>query len=1295
MNVSLLAEGGNALVDWHASVYGSRTGGESRYGAGFGARHDGFAKDDGDVLYGRQAVISDYTLRRLAGSSYIRARQVLSGGRMHDFACTAGEGDHADDLVLSARVQAADRFAEDYEVGVNVNPQADELSDSHCTCPAFGRYGRVCKHVIALVMAYNQKPEDFTVSGVGPRRAQGATTTRMLREYMRQRDTQQRIEAKQRRLDLLKDIDRRSQDTDDAPQTGAAGTASNRRMPAGSVSLHLGLGHEAEGWNVFLRIAVPRQSVSYAIKDIAAFAHAVRLQEFVGYGKHLAFVHTRDAFDPLSRRVLDVLERAVSIRDSVLVGQRIGLRREYARDSMTLSEEETAELLTVYTESDRTVEYRPRGPWSIDVAQVPVVDGDPDLAIAIEPRSDAEGGGYVIRHRAGIVDFVSGRAGSFVIVRTAEPEDDGHEAGHGSGREHHEADEGMAIHRCSAGFYRHRRLAQMLCGGAEEGELVLAQDDVESFCSTILPSLTPRGSADGSVHDDATTPDAAAAQVMTHAAGRATGPDAASAPDGHPQASSRRLPVKIPAALLARTKEPCRIAIYLDRDRADDGITCDPQARYGDRSFHVFDGIAPDGVTDGVVRDKDAERLAVEAIREYFPMPTGDVAVIPESDDKAIYRLLTEGLKVLRTLGEVYATPAFDGLSVASHTTVRIGLTMRSGLVEISPIADEIDPSEVPELLASYRKRRRFHRLHDGTFVDTRDIDVSALDEVGADLGIKVATLEDGPVQVPAYEAFYLVHQAKEGDTSPEFDAYLNGLRRIDPGSYRVPDELAGVLRPYQADGFRWLSTVSDQGFGGILADEMGLGKTVQMLSLLVDRRDRSRRYGPDLIVCPASLVYNWTAECSKFCPDLDVVPVAGGKASRRDALRRAKDAYAPCRAQDGRADAVCARDAPDVLVTSYDLLRRDIEDYRGLDCFCMVLDEAQYIKNHATQSSRAARSVSALHRFALTGTPIENRLSELWSIFDFLMPGMLGSYTHFRKRFELPILSGDADAQRKLQAFVRPFILRRLKADVVKDLPDKIENVITVQLEGEQRRLYAALEQRLRASLLKQHDMDFTTGKIQVLAQLTRLRQVCCDPRLLYANADGATTGTDVPGGAAARGRMPSAKLDAIEELVSTCQDAGRKMLIFSQFTSYLDLIAQRLRRDEVQYDVITGATPKRRRVELVDQFNRDDTPVFLISLKAGNTGLNLTGACVVVHADPWWNAAAQEQATDRAHRIGQTQDVNVYQVVAKDTIEERIVSLQHEKSDLASRFVDSSASTNGASISRLTRDDLLALLG
>lgn len=438
--------------------------------------------------------------------------------------------------------------------------------------------------------------------------------------------------------------------------------------------------------------------------------------------------------------------------------------------------------------------------------------------------------------------------------------------------------------------------------------------------------------------------------------------------------------------------------------------------------------------------------------------------------------------------------------------------------------------------------------------------------------------------------------------------------------------------------------------------------------------------------------------------PELKATAVAGSKGERRAVLARASE-Y-------------------DILITSYDLLRRDLEDYRGLQLYNITLDEAQYIKNHSTKAAQAVRKLNARHRFALTGTPIENRLSELWSIFDFLMPGILGSYRHFRERFELPILSGDEDAQAKLQAFVGPFILRRRKADVLQDLPDKIENVITVQLEGEQRRIYAALEQRLRMSLNKQKDVEFTNDKLQVLAQLTRLRQACCDPRLLFANV-----GEGVPDAAAAIAQaarepkmfakpdqvsqiaqaelqkaanasagkptqVPSAKLDAIEELVDTCRDAGRKMLIFSQFTSYLDLIAERLRARGVEYKVITGATPKKKRLELVDSFNQDDTPVFLISLKAGNTGLNLTGACVVVHADPWWNAAAQEQANDRAHRIGQTQDVNVYQIVAKDTIEERILTLQRTKSDLAARFVDS-ASSSSPTIAALTKDDLLSLLG
>lgn len=403
--------------------------------------------------------------------------------------------------------------------------------------------------------------------------------------------------------------------------------------------------------------------------------------------------------------------------------------------------------------------------------------------------------------------------------------------------------------------------------------------------------------------------------------------------------------------------------------------------------------------------------------------------------------------------------------------------------------------------------------------------------------------------------------------------------------------------------------------------------------------------------------------------------------------------------------------DEPTVLITSYDLLRRDVDDYTADErrFNVMALDEAQYIKNHTTKIAKAAKAVAADHRFALTGTPIENRLSELWSIFDFLMPGLLGTYKRFHERYELPISNaravdssteeGRAAAQvnpeaarvsHQLQSLVGVFIKRRLKSQVLTDLPDKLETTLTVQLAGEQRKLYAAHEQRLRMQLEHSEEADFNTSKIRILAELTRLRQICCDPRLLYADA-----------------KDQSAKLAAIAELVETCVNEGKKALIFSQFTSFLDLIAERFDAQGLHYYTITGSTPKRKRLELVDQFNADDTPAFLISLKAGNTGLNLTGASVVIHADPWWNAAAQDQAADRAHRIGQTEDVNVYQVVAKDTIEERILELQHTKSELARQFTDASPLADEtvtgttvfaeapASIATLTRDDLLDLLG
>ena len=611
------------------------------------------------------------------------------------------------------------------------------------------------------------------------------------------------------------------------------------------------------------------------------------------------------------------------------------------------------------------------------------------------------------------------------------------------------------------------------------------------------------------------------------------------------------------------------------------------------------------------------------------------MARIREEDEQTILLLLTEGVDILRSVGQVFSTAAFDGMMMPGSPTVKVGLSIDSNLVEISPIADEVPMNEVGALLNSYRRNRRYHRFKDGTFVDLKNADLHELDQIVTDLDLDEQQIDSGRITIPGYRAFLLDAQVDDDGKSESFVDYVNDVKIIDPKRYEVPRNLKNVLRPYQVEGFQWLSTLWDKGFGGILADEMGLGKSVQLLSLVEARKGS----GPALIVCPASLVYNWAAECEKFTQDLTIEVVAGTKAQRRKLI-------AAVAQQWNNSTETNETQQTDVVITSYDLLRRDVDDYA--DC-----------------------------RFALTGTPIENRLSELWSIFDFLMPGLLGTYTKFREKYEQPIMAPGSEHSvmaDKLQALVGLFIKRRLKKDVLTDLPDKFENVLTVKLEGEQRKLYAAHEQRLRATLTKTKDADFNTKKIRILAEFTLLREICCDPRLVYADAKNA-----------------SAKLDAICELVSTCMDESKKVLVFSQFTSFLDLIGTRLAEQGVDFYTITGETPKKRRVELVDEFNGNDVPVFLISLKAGNTGLNLVGASVVLHADPWWNAAAQNQATDRAHRIGQTQDVNVYQIVAKDTIEERILKLQEKKSELAQQFTDGTAS---GGVGTLSKDDLLDLL-
>ena len=703
------------------------------------------------------------------------------------------------------------------------------------------------------------------------------------------------------------------------------------------------------------------------------------------------------------------------------------------------------------------------------------------------------------------------------------------------------------------------------------------------------------------------------------------------------------LPVRVVPELDALRPEPLRLSFVLGRDGAS--LTCDALAHYGEKTVRIFDRMQGD---EASWRDALGEAEGRAAVTRYFTTARKQGLVVSRPDPDSVARILFEGVGELERLGTVRLGPDVVRLTARPKPRVSVRVSSNAGLIDVSMHADDLPAHELYELLASYRERKPYHRLSDGSFVSLEGADLTEAALLADELGLTARQLGSGHAEVPSYRAFLVDALASGTVKDASFVAAIDHFRHVDPTVYEPPAELADRLRPYQVAGFRWLSALADMGFGGILADEMGLGKSVQVISFLLARRGS----GQTLVACPASLVYNWVAEFTRFAPQIDVVAVAGSAQERRQ-LRAGNH---------------------EVMVTSYDLLRRDIEDYAQQPLWCAVLDEAQYIKNHQTLAAHAVKTLDAQHRLALTGTPVENRLSELWSIFDFLMPGLLGSYERFRERFEQPIADGSEEAAALLRTAVEPFVLRRLKRQVLDDLPDKLEEVVTCRMGRTQRSLYAAREQALRMSLGESQE-NLGTERMQVLAELTRLRQLCCDPRLVYKDYDGG-----------------SCKLDAIWQLVSSAVDAHAKVLVFSQFTSFLDLIAERLTQEGIEFYTITGATPKKRRVELVDAFNSDDTPVFLVSLRAGGTGLNLVGASVVIHADPWWNVAVQDQATDRAHRIGQTRDVTVYKVIAAQSIEERILLLQEMKSDLAERFVG--AGGGAPSLSALTRDDLLALL-
>ena len=553
---------------------------------------------------------------------------------------------------------------------------------------------------------------------------------------------------------------------------------------------------------------------------------------------------------------------------------------------------------------------------------------------------------------------------------------------------------------------------------------------------------------------------------------------------------------------------------------------------------------------------------------------------------------------------------------------------------------------------------RRYVRLTDGSFarIDAQKVRDVLLRQAeilatGGGQGGKLPLSQAGRLQ----ELLEQVGRTTVSDGTKELFGKLRDIEEIK--GVKKPRNLKAQLRPYQEQGFQWLWFLHEIGSGGVLADDMGLGKTVQTLALLlaVKSADEKSEAEPKkkfkaLIVAPTSVVTNWMREMDKFAPSLTYALWHGG--DRKERASEFEDA--------------------DVVITSYALLRRDEELLAKLNLRYAILDEAQNIKNPLSATARAAKRLKADRRLALSGTPIENRLSEIWSIFDFVSPGLLGPLDKFEERYSRPIDAGDQKAAKRLRATIHPFILRRTKSEVAKDLPEKIETDQFCELTGEQASLYAAVLKEVRAQVLGEVEKQgLARSHIQILAGLTRLRQAACDPRLLglpreFKDDD-------------------SGKLCALRDLIETSVEGGHKVLVFSQFVSMLSIIRRAMDEDGVAYAYLDGSTKDRQAV--VDHFQADDgPPVFLISLKAGGSGLNLTAADTVIHFDPWWNPAVEDQATDRAHRIGQTKVVTTYRLIAKGTIEEKILELGGKKRELVGAVLSEDA--GGAK--KLTKGDL-----
>ncbi len=700
---------------------------------------------------------------------------------------------------------------------------------------------------------------------------------------------------------------------------------------------------------------------------------------------------------------------------------------------------------------------------------------------------------------------------------------------------------------------------------------------------------------------------------------------------------------------------PKEISTKLYFDLRSSYILVDALFKYDEKEVNYFDK------SNTILRDIDYETKVINDILKYgFEIDNNKI--ILKNIEKEV-EFLENGLENLATKYEIFTTEKFKGINIKKKTSVTsmFGIGQDNILSYTFSLGD-INSNELVNIFEEIKNKKKYYRLKNGDILNLEDESLKELSDLKDDLELSDAEIIAGHGAILKYRAIYLdsLKNTKYNiiKTDNLFDNFIDKFYKFKDINLTLPKDELKTLRDYQVTGVKWLYTLAKTGFGGILADEMGLGKTIQVI-YYIKQMLKDNENNKFLIVVPTSLAYNWDHEFDSFGSNIKRKICVGNKDKRTKILSDLNDT--------------------NVIITTYGLLREDEELYNNLNFNTMVIDEAQNIKNNMAGITKVVKKVNAETKFALTGTPLENSILELWSIFDFIMPGYLASLTKFQGKYKIKDFDEDSEILIKgLSKQINPFILRRKKQDVVKELPDKLINDIYIELKDEQKKLYVAELERVKEEMEKIIETEgMNKARFLILQLLTKLRQICIDPSIVYDNyKDG------------------SNKLEQLESIVNEYIKNNHKILIFSSFKTALNIVKEKLNKAKIKTYMIDGSVPAKDRIEMVDNFNNnDDVKVFLIMLKSGGTGLNLATADVVIHLDLWWNPQAENQATDRAHRIGQKNTVEVIHLITKGTIEEKILELQNKKRILSDKLIDGEIRDKNI-LSELTKEDIKNLL-